>query len=407
MKNIVFVGNSVANAKAIEEIRKNDKESAITFVSSDAFYPYAFDRLCAFLRREIKEKQSLYHPESFYKQNKVRVINGQPITRFNFKRGQVFLENKEQVSYDILVLADVASPRFPELKGSQKAGVYHSMRLADVRTIAEQAVFAETIIVQVTTVAGFLTACALSNLAKELVISASSGILLEILDPEASNILRQLLEHNTVRLMLDNPIEEILGDSDVKAVRFKSGKVISTEMIILDDLVFDMRPIQETGLGLSTEENASSSYKSSFGNVYLADTALNAFTSQGKYRASSTDVLEFQGAAIAADISKETYAGSLTASVTQFKIKNLTGFWAGTTRLVPEGAEFSVFDVDSNVYKKIFTSNGVLTGAVFFNADDQLNKIRELIQEGVNIQGIENQVLEDQFDPQVLKSSAA
>ena len=80
MKNIVFVGNSVANAKAIEEIRKNYKESAITFVSSDAFYPYAFDRLCAFLRREIKEKQSLYHPESFYKQNKVRVINGRDAT---------------------------------------------------------------------------------------------------------------------------------------------------------------------------------------------------------------------------------------------------------------------------------------------------------------------------------------
>jgi NAD(P)H-nitrite reductase large subunit len=405
MKNIVFVGNSIANCKAIEEIRKRDQESTITLVSADAFYPYGRGRLLAYLAREIKERQVYYQQDAFYKTHNVRVITNQPVTRFNFKRNQVFFENKEHLAYDILVLADLALPRLPEIKGHQKSGVYQAARLADVKTILEQIQFAETVAVQVTSLAGFLTLCALSNHGKELVVSfAASTILPDVLDPESSSILKQLMEYKGIRLMMENPIEEILGDSELKAVRMKSGKVLSTEMVILDDLRIDTRFFKDTGLELLKEEGGNfSQFRSNFSNVYWVDAIRNAFKAPGVSDYNISDEqLEGQGVALAQEILGFESDPFLFSSTTKFRLKDLTGFWFGQTNPSENSREFSRFDAEKNIYKKIFSSDGVLSGAVFLNADDQFDKMREMFNEKAGIQGIEEQILDDQLDLQGL-----
>lgn len=397
MKNIVLIGNSIANRAAIEEIRKNDKDSTITLVSADAFYPYGRDRLLAHLGREIKEKQVFDRPESFYKTHNVRVVTGQPVARFNFKRNQVVLENKEQLAYDILILADLAAPRLPDIKGNHKSGVYHASRLADVKAILDQALFAETIVVQVSSLAGFLTLCALSQHKKELVVSCGqSEILSNMLDAESSNILKQLLEFKGIRLMMENPIEEILGDSDVKAVRLKSGKVFSTEMVILDDIRLDTRIFKETGLDVSKEE-AKSLFQTSISNVYWVDSVYNAFTAAGTNDYNTFDeVLEVQGTRLGQEICGVESEASVISPATKFQLKDMTGFWFGQTQASPESREHSRFDSQNNIYKKMFSRDGILNGAVFFNAPDQFNSLRELFNERASIQGIEDQLLDGQ-----------
>ena len=405
MKNIVFIGNSIANCKAIEEIRKRDKDSTITLVSADAFNPYGRGRLLAYLAREIKERQVYYQQDAFYKAHGVRVITNQPVTRFNFKRNQVFLENKEHLAYDILVLADLALPRLPEIKGNQKSGVYQVVRLADVKTVLDQIQFAETVVVQVSSLAGFLTLCALSGHGKELVVSsASSTILSDVLDPESSSILKQLMEYKGIRLMMENPIEEILGDSEVKAVRVKSGKVLSTEMLILDDLRIDTRFFKDTGLELLNEEgNNFSQFRSNFSNVYWVGAVRNSFKAPGGSDYNNSDEqLEGQGIALAQEILGFEWDPFLFSSTTRFRLKDLTGFWFGQTNPSEGLREFSRFDAEKNIYKKIFSSDSVLSGAVFFNADNQFDKMREMFNEKANIQGIEEQILDDQLDLQGL-----
>lgn len=404
MKNIVFIGNSAANIKAIEEIRKTDATSSITLVSSDAFYPYDRNALFGYLAKEIKEKQVLCHPDAFYKQNNIRVIVDQPVARFNFKRNQVVLENKEQLEYDILVLADIASPRLPEIKGNHKAGVYNAARLASVKSIAEQLPFVETVVVQVSSVLGFQTLCALGGHGKELVaVSSSASLLPEVLDEESASILKQLLEQNGVRLMLDNSIEEILGDSDLKAVRLKSGKVLSTEMVILDGLSLDTRPIKESGLEFLSDPGRTSFFQSNFKNVYLVDAFLHTFkdSGAGDYTA-SREQLQAQGLALAQEILGQEVQEVTASPVVRFKMKDLSGFWFGATCLQEGGREFLNFDSSKNIYKKIYTSDAELSGAVFLNADDQYANVLEIFQQKINIQGAEEKLLEDHFNIQEL-----
>ncbi len=404
MKNIVFIGNSAASIKAVEEIRKTDTESLITLVSADAFYPYDRDRLFRYLAKEIKEKQVFLRPESFYKENNVRVITGQPVARFNFKRNQVVLENKEQLEYDILVLADIVSPRLPEIKGNHKTGVYNAVRLASVKSIAEQLPFVETIVVQVSSLLGFRTLCALSSHGRELVMSSSSADLLSgALDEESTSILKQLLEQNGVRLMLDNPIEEILGDSDLKAVRLRSGKVLSTEMVVLDDLRLDTRPLKESGLEFLQDSGRSSLFQSNFKNVYLVDAFLNTFKNpESSDYSICREELEAQGVALAQEILGQPVQEVSASGLTRFKINDLSGFWFGTTLLQEGEREFLKFDAAKNVYKKIFASDAGLTGAIFFNADDQYDNLLEIFQQKVNIRGVEEKLLDEHVSVQEL-----
>lgn len=405
MKKIVFIGNSLANVKALEEIRKSDQESEIVLVSADAFFPYGRDKALSFLAREIKEKQVFEKPESFYKDHQIKVLTGQTISRFNFKRSQIFFENKEQLSYDILVLSDLATPRLPALKGHHKSGVYQSLRLADIKIIGDQIPFADTIVVQVTSIMGFLTACALASHAQNLVICASAGILTGILDRQSSDIMRQFLESTGVRLMLDNPIDEILGDSDAKAVRFRSGKVMAAEMVVLDNVRLDVRPFLETGLGLPQEVGPSSDLRSNVSNVFLVDAVRSAFeTSEGPHYDGLRSELENQGIALARSIAGLPPEQGAALCWARFKFRNISGFWLGDTRPVADPSEFTSFDAEGNVYKKIFIQGGRISGAVCFNADDRFEELQEWVNQRTSLQSVEEKLLQEGFDLHELKS---
>ncbi len=403
MNNIVFIGNSLAAVKAIEEIRKVNLTVGITIVT-DGVYPYDRERLFPYLSKEIKEKQTLLHPESFYKDNNVRVIGDQTIARFNFKRNQVFFENKEQLEYDVLVLADMATPRWPNIKGSHKEGVYNGVRLKDVKALAEQIPFVENVAVQLSSLAGLKMLCALSNAGKEIVVAAPSAALFTgLLDTESASILKQLLEQNGIRLMLDNPIEEILGDAEAKAIRLKSGKVFAAELIILDDLRLDIRIIKESGLELPDSHSLQTNFK----NVYLADAFLNAFRHPDSNDYNTTSLmLAQQGAVLAQAILGQAVTVAPSLNVTRFQIKGLRGFWLGKTYLEEGGREFLKFDAHNNVYKKIFANETCLSGAVFFNAEEgECSKILDVYEKQLNIRGMEERLLEDDLDIAQLSKS--
>ncbi len=405
MRNIILIGNSNTHAAFIEELRRHDKQSSITLVSDDVHLPYRRQSVLQFLSGELKERQTHSRPDGFYKQNNVRVILGQPVARVNFKRSQVVLENKEQLSYDVLVLSDVAAPRLPEIKGHNKLGVFNAVRLSAVKEIIDQLVFTQTVVVQLTTWHGFLTLCALSNSNKEIVAVTSDDVLFpEILDQESSSILKQLLEYKGVRLMVNNPIEEILGDSDLKAVRLKSGKVLSAEMVVLDDLRADTRIFKEAGLEFSQTGSDPLNVRSQFPNVYWTDALRHAYAeTQGSDYQNCDDALERQGKTIAQNVQEiQEVVSDGNAIITKFSIKDIQGVCFGLPQ-TGEGAQaFSRFDPQTNTYMKIFTKEGIICAGILLNGDKAAEKIIELYVHKTNVHGREETLLHDQVSQEVL-----
>jgi NAD(P)H-nitrite reductase large subunit len=68
MKRIVILGSSVAGAKIIEEIRRNDSSSEITIIAFDGHYPYKRDAFASFISKEITPENVFYRSKDFYEQ---------------------------------------------------------------------------------------------------------------------------------------------------------------------------------------------------------------------------------------------------------------------------------------------------------------------------------------------------
>jgi NAD(P)H-nitrite reductase large subunit len=341
---ILIVGNSLAATQTIESIRQNDQQSDITLFCTESVLPYDRLTLPFLLAGEIKETHTHPLPENFFKQHRVGVIANEKLLRISLKRRYLTTENKTHIDYDRLLIADLGAVMPLSVKGHQKKGVFDCSLLSSIKDLIKFLPFADTFFVMVTNIQGFNTACALHKLGKEVVIVSSDAFLLaNFLDEETGSLLKQIAEAQGIRVMLDNTIEEILGDSEVKAVRLQSGKVMAAQAVIADFLPLDWR--------LMAEEQA---YEK---------------------------------------IDDEYYSMSLPFAPTHFGFKVVEGFCVGFTRLPERGREYLKFDGPQNIYKKVFAQGDFLVGAVLFNSPSHEKTILKTIMERTLVEGQEEALI--------------
>ena len=344
MSEILVVGNSLAVAKTIENIRQNDQPSAITLFCTESLLPYDRLLLPSLVASEIKEAQ--IHPlaNNFFSQYGVKVIANEKLARISLKRKHLTTENKMQIDYDQLMIADLGSLTPLAIKGHQKKGVFNCALLSSVKELIKYLPFADTVFVMASHVHGLNMACALHGRGKEVVIvSSGRGLLPDLLDEETGSLLKQILEGKGIRVLIENSVEEILGDGEVKAVRLQNGKVIGTQMVIADGMPLDWRLVDQE-----------------FGYQKIED---------------------------------DYFQTNPPLKPLHFGFKVLEGFCMGMTKLPEGGREYLKFDGPQNVFKKIFAQGETLVGTVLFNASSHEKQLSTVIAQRVPVIGQEETLL--------------
>ena len=117
-----------------------------------------------------------------------------------------------------------------------------------------------------------------------------------LLDEEASRITSALLEKRGIRLLFNQTLEEILGEVEVKAVRFKNGKVMACEAVILEDMSPDLRFLEEGELVMAERIPVAGTMRTNVESVYAIDCLAQLESPKliGNYSLSRADV-ERQG----------------------------------------------------------------------------------------------------------------
>jgi NAD(P)H-nitrite reductase large subunit len=344
MSKILIVGNSLAVTKKIQEIRQNDQDSEITLFCTESLLPYDRFLLPSLVTGEIKETKTHPLSESFFKEHRVGVIANEKLARISFKRKYLTTENKTQIDYNRLMIADLGSLAPLLIKGHQKKGVFDCILLSSVKNLIKYLPFTDTIYVMVTNIQGFNIACALHELGKEVIMVSSDHTLMpHFLDDETSTLLRQIIENKGIRVITDNTIEEILGDSEMKAVRLQSGKVAAAQMVIADFLPVDWRLVDQDH--------------------------------------------DYER------IEDDYFTMNLPLKPLHFGRGLLEGFCMGFTKLPEGGREYLKFDGPQNIFKKIFAKGDVLVGAVLFNAPSHEKPLLKTITEGASVIGQEEALL--------------
>jgi len=396
MGKIVLIGNTQRVVKAIEEIRCHDKESEITLFCPEGCLPYDASLLSAFLGKEITEKKIFCKAVDFYAQENVNLVFDKKIVKVYAKRKRVVTEEKEQIPFDVLILEDKGSIRFPDIKGTSKKGVFHLKTLTDTKEFIESFSLADVIAIEADNLGLLKSACALRAANKEVIlISSTSYLLPKSLDRHTALALSEFLEEKGIRLVMNSSIVEVLGDAEVKAIRLKSGKVLESQVVVLGgsyrDLTFfekqeDMptesalthTKIGEMFIFEELREDGSIEKGDDFENILLNN--------------------DEHGRVVGAAAIGQIRDFSRPFRQVSLKIFDKALFLAGQTKQQEGCIEYLKSDERAETYKKVFIKDNFVVGAALMNYANEQDQFKKYIEERTDIRNLSSHILEGSQD---------
>lgn len=129
---IVVVGAGLAAAKAIETLREDGFDGAITLIGDEAERPYERPALSKeYLQGKSTSEDLFVHPAAWYGDHKVDTRFGDAATSIDRDARTVTLASGDTVSYDQLLLATGSRPNTLPIPGADLAGVFSLRRMSD------------------------------------------------------------------------------------------------------------------------------------------------------------------------------------------------------------------------------------------------------------------------------------
>ncbi|MFH1360444.1 MAG: FAD-dependent oxidoreductase [Candidatus Omnitrophota bacterium] len=393
MKKILILGNSYAGAKCAQEIRLADSESEIIIFCTDAALPFHSHLFVDFLSKKIEEKDVYFENENYYQQKRIQLIANKTISRINLKKNILATDDKEQISFDILVIADAPAIRFPEMKGTQKAGVFSLERWTDVKNMAAVLPVTETVAIDVDTPKGLTVACRLKERKKDvIVLTGKEYILSQLIEKEPAELITQALEKNDIRVARNNDINEILGNGDVKAIRLESGKVLAAQVVILGRIKPDWRLVADSGLAIKQGLMVNEFLRTNLDHVYAMGKACEFADSKQGEESPLADQ-EAQAKVLSANISGQPAAYQPSLRSYALKIGDLEIDILGQTKSHEGCKVLSQSDGDSQSYKSILIKNDRAIGVVLINTQEEKDKYLRLIEDRVDVSSLGGRLL--------------
>lgn len=402
MKQIIIIGNSAAGIAVVESIRERDRDSKITVISDEDYTAYCRCVLSYYLAGEVQEDRLIYRPKEFYQNNNTDLILGKKVTKVEPKRNQIVLEDKQKLDYDALVIATGSSPRFPEIKGAHKRGVFGLRTVKDTKEIIGLLPVMKTACVLGGGLIGLKAGYALRKRGIEVKIIVKSGqILSQILDKASADIIQKHLESNGLEILTGLDVSEILGNGDLKAIKLDSGKVIGCETVIIGKGVSpNIDLIKDTAIKVNEGIIVDKFLRTSIENIYAAGDCIEAFDfvyERHQVNALWPNAVE-QGCIAGRNLFGEdsAYQGSIGLNSVEFF--GLPVISMGITREREGDEVLSRVDINNQVYKKIILKDNCVKGAILLNRIENSGIYLELIRHKADVSHIKEELLNDTFN---------
>ncbi|MFC1709529.1 NAD(P)/FAD-dependent oxidoreductase [Candidatus Omnitrophota bacterium] len=409
MKKIVIIGSSAAGIAAVEEIRKRNKQDKVVMISDESYPAYCRCLISYFLAGDIKEKGLIYRDERFFKDNNIELLLGKKAVEIRPKKNIVVIQEKNekgdikktQVEYDYLILANGASPKFPDKKGMKKKGVFGFRTVEDATRISELLPITTTACVLGGGLIGLKAAYALRKRGPEVkVIIRSKQVLSQVLDQESAYMFQQRIEENGIEVITGTDVAEVIGNGDAKAIKLDSGKVIGCPVIVVGKGVqSNIDLVKETdievGEGIVVNDNMCTNIPNIFAAGDVCETydpALNQRVVNALWP-NAVQQGKIAGANVAGE--KLIYDGSMGVNSVEFF--NLAMISMGITRTPKDGGYQELTKRGDGFYKKLVLRDNLLVGGIFVGKLDCSGVYLELIKKKADVSGIIDELMKPNF----------
>jgi len=360
--------------------------------------------LSYYLATKLEMPRLLYRPSDFFERNRLTTVFTRA-TRIDPQNQRVYLENGGVESYDQLLIATGARPRFPRAAGLEKKGVFGLRRIEDVHGMFERLPSVKRAVILGAGLVGLKAAAALREHDVEVTILVGSRhVLSQMLDEPSARVYEEIFRRHGVSIVTGVKPAAVLGNGEVSGVETADGQVFPCDLVVVGkgvdpnmELVSDTRINTEYGIVVDKYCETSVPNVFAAGDVAQApdiirgETWINALwpcaVEQGRIAA-----LNMLGREI-------SYRGSMRMNSVQFF--NLPVISAGLAVLTPGplGARPGEHDEtleerpSESVYRKVFLKDDTIVGFVQIGEVGTAGLLKVLMERRLNIAGIKSNLL--------------
>ena len=276
---IVVVGAGLAAAKAIETLREEGYEGAITLIGDETDRPYERPALSKdYLQGKQSSEDLFVHPADWYTEHQIETHFGAAAVSIDRALRVVTLASGATVHYEQLLLATGSRPNTLPIPGADLAGVCSLRRLRDSDQIRSAFAEAKKLVVIGAGWIGLETAAAARAAGLDVTVLEYAALPLQrVLGDELATYFAELHRANGVDLRTSVSVTSLEGtNGQVTAVRVGDESIPADMVIVGIGISPNVELAAEAGITVDNGITVDEQLRSSDAAVFAAGDVANA-----------------------------------------------------------------------------------------------------------------------------------
>ncbi len=389
MSKVVIIGGVAGGASCAARLRRLDEKAEIVLLERGEYISYANCGLPYHVGDVIKQRKSLLlqTPEAMRKKFDVDVRVQNEVVAIDREKKTVTVKRVEtgetyDESYDTLVISTGSAPLRPPIPGIDSSRIQTLWTVPDTDRI--RAIIADQGVKSAAVIGGGFIGLEMAENLKHAGLEVSIIEMLDQvmapLDFEMAQLLHETIDLNGVALVLGDGVESFHDTNDGVNITLKSGKVVSTELVILS---IGVRPngqlAKEAGLEMNKRGGVivDDHLKTSDPSIYAVGDVIEVedFISKERTMVPLAGPANKQGRIAADNIAggNDTYKGTQGTSVA--KVFDLTAASTGENektlikRGLEKGKDYESLIITQNSHASYYPGAVPLTMKMLFSTD--------------------------------------
>jgi 3-phenylpropionate/trans-cinnamate dioxygenase ferredoxin reductase subunit len=233
-RTLAIVGAGQAGAKAAEAARVAGHDGRIVLIGDEPAAPYERPPLSkAILRGEAEPDSARVHPEGFYREHGIELIEDHALVLDTVSR-RLGLARGGTVSFDTAVIATGAEPKRLQLPGADLRGVHHLRTIDQSLELRDAILRAGRVAVIGAGWIGSEVAASARQMGAEVVLVGPGAVPLQrVLGDRIGKVFSRLHADHGVTLRLGTGVERLRGGTAVEEVVLGDGRVEPADVVVV------------------------------------------------------------------------------------------------------------------------------------------------------------------------------
>ncbi|GIP23209.1 NAD(P)/FAD-dependent oxidoreductase [Paenibacillus sp. J22TS3] len=359
-KHFVIVGGGVAAVHAAKAIRDQDGEAEISILGEESHLPYNRIKLTKGLFTDLHSEKVLIKKEKWYQANRIIVRTSTRVVSIHPDRQVVETADGQSLSYHKLLLCMGAKNRALGIKGDGLGNVHTIRDMIDADRLKEGLRQGSRVVVIGGGVQGLETSWALHEAGYEVtVIEASQRLMARQLDERSSDHLREVMERNGVKVILQAGVALIDGVESVTGIMLDNQTYLPCDHVVYSiGIVPNTSLAAETGIQVGKGITVNNKMETSAPHIYAAGDVAEF---DGRVEGLWAGAIE-QGRIAGSNMAAEGTIYRRAVPVTLFNAFGISLFSIG--HVDEQQCDFRISGEKNGAYTCLYVKNNTMVGAI-------------------------------------------